>query len=245
MVEGTLTAPSPVEQLIFDIEFLYCDTTVISPSTFLTQEFSYMDVANTYTFADWAESYGVCGAFGYTAELADTTPLSPTTPISIDSATRTFTIDTSLIVLTKTYNVKVTGLPSVAGSASADITFDIDVVGCDSAVISEDVLTTKTFQVYDAANTITFNDWTESMGVCGPFTYSALLDDGSALPTYVVLDPATRTFTIDTSQILVTETITVDITGDLPYPGLDKVMRFDIQLNSCFSSITTPTVIAP
>jgi hypothetical protein len=60
--------------------------------------------------------------------------------------------------------------------------------------------------------------FTESFGVCGAFTYSALLSDGSSLPSMITFDSTTNEFTVDTDSIPTTIDYTIDITGALASP---------------------------
>ncbi len=59
------------------------------------------------------------------------------------------------------------------------------------------------------------------------------------MPSYITLDSDTRTFTVDTSQILTTVTITFTITGVLPYPGPSLTKNFNVNFESCYSATVT------
>lgn len=80
------------------------------------------------------------------------------------------------------------------------IDFEVEVTGCDSSAITSVAVSPQTFThsaVTADTETFDFTDWIESMGVCGPFTYLATLDDGTALPALLTFNDATKTFTID------------------------------------------------
>jgi hypothetical protein len=84
--------------------------------------------------------------------------------------------------------------------------------------------------------------FTESFGVCGTITYSALLSDGSSLPSMITFDSTTNMFTVDTLNIPTTIDYSIKITGSLasPYPSSNVIVIF--HLIGCSSTvITTPT----
>ena len=87
--------------------------------------------------------------------------------------------------------------------------------------------------------------FTESFGVCSPFTYSALLSDGSSLPSIISFDPTTQIFTVDVDDIYTTTTYTVVVTGALnsPYPSSTTTIIF--YLYGCTTTvISVPSTIS-
>jgi len=49
---------------------------------------------------------------------------------------------------------------------------------------------------YNSALSFTMNSWNDTFGRCVPFTYSAKLLNGSALPSFIIFKPSTRTFKV-------------------------------------------------
>jgi hypothetical protein len=63
-------------------------------------------------------------------------------------------------------------------------------IACDTATITTVSIPTQVYTVNDATDTYTFLSWTESIGVCSPFTYTATQVDGSSLPSLYSFDSA-------------------------------------------------------
>ena len=88
-------------------------------------------------------------------------------------------------------------------------------MGCADTTITPTTILTQTYYVTDAASPFTFVDWSSSVTGCGSFTYSATLSDGSALPSYIGFTPATKTFSVSTSDPLDINTYMIKVIGTL------------------------------
>jgi hypothetical protein len=171
MVTGALASPGPSSYVTFTLNLIACDDTVITPVAIADTSFSYNEVANTYTITGWSESVGRCTPFTYAATL--TSGATWPSLIAFDGSTGIFTVTTSSIVLTTSYTILVTGSLALPGPTSTE-TFTMTLIGCDSTTITPVTISDQTFTVNDVADTFSFVDWSESMGVCTPFTYTAL-----------------------------------------------------------------------
>jgi hypothetical protein len=132
-----------------------------------------------------------------------------------------------------------------APGPDSSITFDVDLVGCDSATITPVSISDITYAYSDISltSTIDFADWAESIGTCGPFTYSSTLSNGNSLPSMITFDPTLKEFAINQNQIVLTTTYSIEVFGDIPSPGSDGSTTFSITLTGCDSaSISTNSV---
>jgi len=91
--------------------------------------------------------------------------------------------------------------------------------------------------------TFFFLDWVDSFGSCSTFSYTVKKSDGSNIPTILLFDEATRTFTIDTNQIAETATYTLKVKGQLSVGGASSVDTFFLRLYWCDSTSITKDII--
>lgn len=60
---------------------------------------------------------------------------------------------------------------------------------------------------------IEFDGWTESLGFCLPFVYSAIQDDGTSLPSFITFSPESRTFTLKQSKAMIPGVYVIYLNG--------------------------------
>lgn len=58
----------------------------------------------------------------------------------------------------------------------------------------------KVYVLYSSALTFTFSAWSEDTGACGSFSYWPTLDTGASPPTFISLDSATRTISVQSND---------------------------------------------
>lgn len=111
-----------------------CADTTITPDPITTKTYQVTDPALTFTFNDWASSVTLCGAFSYSSTFSDNTALNSAF-ISLNSATKTFTVSTSNPAHISSYSIKVSG--TLADGATSSTTFTLNIVNpCASAAIT-------------------------------------------------------------------------------------------------------------
>jgi len=84
-----------------------------------------------------------------------------------------------------------------------------------------DVPATASYQIGDAASTLgPFSAFTVTPSCTGlnSFTYSATLDTGAALPSFITFDGSTRELTIYSTDPSDADIYTIDVKGTLPSP---------------------------
>jgi hypothetical protein len=93
---------------------------------------------------------------------------------------------------------------------------------------------------------VTFIDWTSSVTLCTPFTYTATLSDGSALNSaFINFTPATRSFSIITSNPIYIGTYSIKITGTLSSGGASSTLNFSLDIkNPCQLALISPSSVA-
>lgn len=170
-MKGELASPGPSSAVTFLFNVIGCDSATITSVDVSDQAYTYLDTPNTFTLTDWSEDMGVCGSFTYTITQTDGSPIPSI--LTFNPVTLTFTVDTNAIVLTTVYHIKIEGALSYPGSSKVE-DFDLSVTGCDSATITSPAIPTASYIVDDATNTFTIPAWSESLNLCGPFTYTAL-----------------------------------------------------------------------
>ena len=99
------------------------------------------------------------------------------------------------------------------------MTFTLTITGCELTLITSSPISAQRFTINDVVNTFSFLAWTESYGVCGPFTYTAQQTGGAALPALLTLDSFTQTFSVDTTVIFSSVTYSIQLVGTLPAAG--------------------------
>ena len=135
-----------------------------------------------------------------------------------DPTTNTFILTTSDILTSVTYTIIVTGTLAYPGP-SATTSFNLVLISCYSTTITSYAVSDQTFHIYDSANTFSMTQWTESMGVCSPFTYTITQTDGSAIPSLLSFNSGTLLFSVDISMIVVDAVYEIQIVGTLALPG--------------------------
>lgn len=86
----------------------------------------------------------------------------------------------------------------VSPGTFATLTFDIALIGCETSIITPESIDDEYYSYstagIDSSSYIDFFDWSESMGTCGPFTYTATLNDGlfTPLPSMITFDGANK-----------------------------------------------------
>jgi len=194
---GSVTSASGTATLI-DVETLiFSDRTInlnntnnapialvpIADQTALIDEPLALDVGSFVTDVDVGDT------LTFVATLADGNPLPSW--LSFDAVTGALT-GTAALADMGTLTVKITATDAAGASAEADFNLDVSrtnvapIVANNIAaqVIDED----SPFVLTVPSNTFQDNDQGEVL------TYSASLEDGSALPTWLMFDPATGTF---------------------------------------------------
>lgn len=92
-----------------------------------------------------------------------------------------------------------------------------------------------------------FNQWTESLGSCTPFTYTAKLSSGAALPSFITFTAGSRQFSIESTDRLDAGTYTIEVKGELT-GGLSSTTTFVLTVTDpCASgmSIDVANTILP
>jgi hypothetical protein len=144
---------------------------------------------------------------------------------------------------TTSYSIKLVGtLPSPAPSSY--ITFTLSLIACDDTVITPVAIADTNFNYNDASNTYTITGWSESVGRCTPFTYSATLSTLAALPSLIAFDTSTGVFTVTTSSIVLTTSYSILVTGNLALPGPSSTESFTLTLTGCDSTTITSMPIS-
>jgi hypothetical protein len=93
--------------------------------------------------------------------------------ISFDSTLLVFTVDKTLISTSVTYILKVIGALNSPGPSSF-VPFNVVLTGCDATSIATTSESDQTYRVDTGTQPFTITAFTESMGVCGTFTYSSI-----------------------------------------------------------------------
>lgn len=154
--------------------------------------------------------------------------------IEFDPVTLDFTIHRSLFGESKDYKIKLQGQLEPSEPGVIDYTeFVLTVNGCDQTVISEFDIFDISYTYKDTATPFSGTPFTESFGVCGPFTYTASLSDDSPLPGLISFNPLTLEFSVDPNLITDSIVYTVKLLGTLPTPGPSKSIEFTVTLVGC------------
>jgi hypothetical protein len=132
-------------------------------------------------------------------------------------------------------------LASPGGVAST--TFTLNLIACDSTVITNPTITDQSFQYEDSSNTFSMTAFTESFGVCAPFTYTVIKSNGFPIPSLLSFDATTLLFTVSTSSIMTTASYTIKVLGSLPSPGGSAYVTFTLSLTACDGVVITSTAI--
>jgi hypothetical protein len=218
-----------------------CDLTTITTTALSDQYFEVDDVTTTFSMTAFTESYGVCGSFGYVAVTSGTSSLPSI--LTFDSSSLVFTVATTSIVSTTSYDIRVTGSLASPGPY-AYIDFTLYTTACDSSIITAPTISDQTFYYDDPTSTFTMTTFSESLGRCGSFTYAITQSDGTSVPALLTLDSSTLTFTVVTSMITTTITYTIKVTGSLATPGGTASTTFTLSLIACDSTVISTTAIA-
>ena len=140
--------------------------------------------------------------------------------ITLDSATKKFTVYSTNYKLSGVYNIRVTA--TVYGNTTTfdwKLTINYNYDYCSEELIW-DTLPTLTSATYTAGGatplTATFPALTWTPSNCSSTVqYSALLSDGSAQPAYIQFNAATRTFTVSTTDVTANGSFDIVITAQL------------------------------
>jgi hypothetical protein len=89
-----------------------------------------------------------------------------------------------------------------------------------------------------------FSEWTESIGDCGPFVYSATLNPTGVLPTYITFNPSLRQITVDSSTLTGSnQVISVLVTGVLGSYGTSTIAFTINVIDPCLTAVITPSTL--
>lgn len=109
------------------------------------------------------------------------------------------------------------------------------------------MLTSYTYQIGTAAYTFTAPTYTTSPYTCGEtVTYSLTKQDGTAAPSYVTIDPATRVVTISTSTTsLHNTTVNLKVVITRTQGVLTQNLNWTLTLNNpCLATTITTTGVS-
>ena len=73
-----------------------------------------------------------------------------------------------------------------------------------------------------------FDDWQESVGICKPFIYKALMINGDLLPSFIKFSPNIRQFTIQQTPEMKPGTYLVVLKGVISSFYLMKTVTFNV-----------------
>ena len=91
--------------------------------------------------------------------------------------------------------------------------------------------------------TYTFPPWSESVGTCGPFIYSALEVISLSLPTFITFTPATRTLTFFTANDGDSGIYNIHINGALQY--VSSSLTFQLEVRPTFFYCPSAIISVP
>lgn len=242
-VNGTLQNGQSISATFTLVLTNNCNVATVTASTLTAQSYIISATALSYTFTAFTPSTTGCG-ITYTLDLSS--------GAAYDSSFITFTdtslnigVYTTLTAKAGTYTLRVTG--TVTGfTNSASATFVLTVGdACTSTTITSYAVAAQTYTLGASAVTTTaFTAWTESVGTCGTFTYTAALSSGTALDgTLITFSSAARTFTISSStQSHATNSpYTIRVTGTLTN-GVTAFRDFTLTVtDSCTTATRNPS----
>ena len=107
---------------------------------------------------------------------------------------------------------------------TATISFTIEIDSC--LIQSTPAYTDEEYEIYEGSKTITLLGFTKNSATCPDFIYSAVKQGSASLPTGVTFDPATRTFTINSSDDNDAGVFTIEVTGIYTGGSLTKANDF-------------------
>ena len=147
------------------------------------------------------------------------------------------------------YNLKVTGTVGLYATANVifTVTVNNNVVGnCATTTISTmGGILAQSYQIGTTALIINYTDWTESVGICGPFTYTSTYSNGSALTvsSLVIFDGVIRSYTIYTmdTTMLTHSPYTVKLLGTLSNALFSNISFVLTLVDPCQGAIITPS----
>ena len=92
---------------------------------------------------------------------------------------------------------------NVATYASSTVTFTVTVTNdCSTTVIYPESIADQTYSIGDPPLSINFQEWTESIGSCGVFTYTATYENGTALDnSFITFSSPTRLFEVSSNEL--------------------------------------------
>ena len=107
-------------------------------------------------------------------------------------------------------------------------------IGCDEDVVTTTTISNYAYTLFDADSTFYATAFTETFGVCGTFTYTAQLSNGTELPSDIfTFDSTALSFTVEPSAISVSIIYDVQLIGTLPSPGVSTTLNFFVTLTGC------------
>jgi hypothetical protein len=80
------------------------------------------------------------------------------------------------------------------------------------------------------AEVLKFDDWKESVGICKPFIYKAMMADGSFLPTFIQFFPNIRQFSVQQTPEIKPGSYLVFLKGVISGFYLMKTVAFTVNV---------------
>jgi hypothetical protein len=115
---------------------------------------------------------------------------------------------------------------------------------CASTVVTATSISSQTYHIGDAASTLFYSSFTESIGSCGSFTYIATYTNGTALDTSVIsFTSSSRKFVIYSSNPSKVGTYSIKVTGTLSlHTSLSNSFTFSLVI-TCIPKTITHTAV--
>ena len=219
-----------------------CENLIITKSADVTPTYVVKDPSVTLNAFTFTPSLTTCGSLVFTLLNQDNSNYDPTI-FTFDNAAPSIAIQTNDINLAAQYDLKLTG--AIGAWSSVDIIITVTIqLGCVDSVLTTSSITAQTYYLTEAALTFQFTHWISSITSCGAITYFTSLSSGSPIDTNLInFDPATRTFTVSSSDPTHIASYSFKVGGSLAAgPSAEITFTLDV-LNPCSQvDITPPTV---
>eukprot|EP00347_Sterkiella_histriomuscorum_P016790 403351843 len=178
---------------------------------------------------------GTC-PFTYSIIDIDTGNLPNSTVVNLVSGNQ-LTISNQFTTVVTTYNLRVTGLIHAQNTANLD--FKITIIDlCPGADLAPDIIPNKNYTTSDPQMLVNFNEWTTNPTYCSCyFSYTAELANGTALPSFITFNAASKQFQIQTTDIAMRGNYEIQITGAIRVTNI-KTTTFNLLVKvSCAQNV--------
>eukprot|EP00347_Sterkiella_histriomuscorum_P001619 403371334 len=216
-----------------------CADITSTPIGFLGEYDIMNSTQNTHTIfnAAWLTTMSIC-SFSYSFLDVDTgLPISPS--IFSNDASQNLLLHTSKLVPPKFYTINVTGCLHPLVCDTQQMTINIT-DQCATAVISPNTPPDAIYTTSDPSQLLSFSQWTSTPAFCIYYDYVLTLDDNITVPTFAILNNATRQITVYTNDISQRGLRNVTLKGTLTQNN-HAVVYFMVQVKvSCAQNVIGP-----